>query len=88
MHLYNPFRIIRELRRDLAHLEGRVMEMREQLDEAETRAFHRASEHNFHRLRVAEERERAARDELWKIANLTAPVGLVIDPQFFSKQST
>lgn len=71
MKLYNPWRIIRELRAQVAHLEGRLDEVSERAEEAEGRAFYRAARHWQFEYEREREAKMAAIQQMSQLANLT-----------------
>jgi len=73
---WNPWRTIRELRARIAYLEGRMDEVCERAEEAEERAFHRASGHYYQRLRIEEERNRHMAEQMIQLSNLSLSPGL------------
>jgi hypothetical protein len=68
--LLNPWRVIRKLRERNAYLEGRCDEIAERAEEAEERAFRRASEHYYSRSRMVEEHLRATQEQLVTLSSL------------------
>lgn len=68
--ILNPWRVIRDLRVRNAYLEGRLDEVTERAEEAEERAFHRASDHYYQRSRMVEEQLKATQQRLVDIASL------------------
>jgi DNA-binding ferritin-like protein len=69
--LLNPWGCNRQLRERAAYLEGRLDEVAERAEEAEGRAFRRASEHYYIRMRQIEAQNEHLIKQMTDIANLT-----------------
>ena len=68
--ILNPWGELRRLRSQLAYMEGRCDEISDRAEEAEERAFRRASEHYYSRSRMVEEQLRATQQQLVDITSL------------------
>lgn len=69
----NPWGLIRTLRERVAYLEGRLDEVAERAEDAEARAFHRASKYYFDRLHFEEQRNAEMIARMSDLASMAPP---------------
>lgn len=75
--LINPWALIAQLEAQNAALEQKCEELWSRAEDAEDRAFRRASEHYYHRSRMVEEQLKATQQQLVNIASLTPPIAAI-----------
>lgn len=81
----NPWATIRSLRAQVNYLEGRFDEVSERAEDAERRAFHRASEYWQYQVETAREREKNAMAHVVQLANITPPKFTVVQEAEFRR---